>query len=66
MTITLNWTATVGRQTVFENVEEHYKTGVWLNDGVEQGTVEVLLDEEGNQTLSDAEIIEGLAKPWLT
>lgn len=66
MTITLNWTATVGRQTVFENVEEQYKTGVWLNDGVEQGTVEVLLDEEGSQTLSDAEIIEGLAKPWLT
>ena len=66
MTITLNWTATVGRQTVFENVEEQYKTGVWLNNGVEQGTVEVLLDEEGSQTLSDAEIIEGLSKPWLT
>lgn len=65
MTITLNWTGTVGRQTAFENVEEQYKTGVWLNDGVEQGTVEVLLDEEGNQTLSDIEIIEGLAKPWL-
>ena len=66
MTITLNWTATVGRQTVFENVEEQYKTGVWLNNGVEQGTVEVLLDTGGVQTLSDDEIIEGLDRPWLT
>jgi len=66
MSITLNWTATVTRQTAFENIEEQYKTGTWLKEGVEQGVVEVLLDEEGSQTLSDAEIIEGLSKPWLT
>jgi len=66
MAITLNWTTTVTRQTAFENIEEQYKTGTWLKEGVEQGVVEVLLNSDGAQTLSDEKIIEGLDKPWLT
>lgn len=66
MSITLNWTTTVTRETAFENIEERYKIGTWLKDGVEKGAVEVLLDTDGVQTLSDDEIIEGLDRPWLT
>ena len=66
MSITLNWTTTITRDTAFENIEEQYKVGTWSKDGVEKGAIEVLLDTDGVQTLSDAEIIEGLAKPWLT
>ena len=66
MAITLTWKGTVTRQTAFEDVEEQYKTGVWLKDGVEQGLVEVALDDSLEQTISDADIIQGLDKPWLT
>lgn len=66
MSITLNWTTTVTRQTAFENIEEQYKIGTWLKEGVEQGVVEVLLNSDGAQTLSDEEIIQGLDRPWLT
>ena len=66
MTITLNWKGTAARQTAIENVEEQYKTGVWLKDGVEQGAVEVALDDSLEQIISDADIIQGLDKPWLT
>ena len=66
MAITITWKGTVTRQTAFEDVEEQYKTGVWLKDGVEQGLVEIALDDSLEQTISDADIIQGLDKPWLT
>lgn len=62
--ITLNWTGTVIREDAFEN-EEHYKTGTWLKDGVEQGVIEILL-QDGEQITSDTIIIESLDRPWLT
>lgn len=62
--ITLNWTGTVTRENAFGN-EEHYKTGTWLKDGVEQGAIEILL-QDGQQITSDTVIIESLDRPWLT
>jgi hypothetical protein len=59
MAITLNWTSMVTRQDVLGN-PEYYKLGVWLEDGVERGKVEVPCNANSEDIVSDAEVIASI------
>lgn len=53
MAVTITWQDDI----VTRNSNEKYKVGAWYVDGVQQGTLEVPLNEDDTQKMSDSEIV---------
>jgi len=56
MAITFSWSSSIINKGT-ETAPRYYKVGIWYNDGVESGTVEIPCDVMQVQKVSDSTMI---------